>query len=149
MRLLATIITALMAHGAFAAQIVIQSPCSEEPWLVADIEGRERNVGALTIEALESNGIQFVGSESGINSIRDTVTGQAALQIISDSEMHAYGWCFRVNDVEPNTFPHKIVARDGDVIHWIFGFAHYKDGTWISNCTPTHIAKPEYICGTR
>lgn len=37
------------------------------------------------------------------------------------------------------------VASETDEIRWYFGFAHYKDGAWISYCTPTNRTRPAYV----
>ena len=96
---------------------------------------------------LQQAGIPFVGSDSGISSIKGTVTGDAAVEVISDSEMRAYGWCFSIDGVEPDAMPDQVpVPGDGSEIRWYFGFAHYRDGAWVSYCTPTRQARPAYIC---
>ena len=108
---------------------------------------RGSSVGSVTLEALTNLGVPFQGSEHGIHSIRNTVTGDDALEVISDREMRAYGWCYRLNGVEPDLFPDQVfVQSDADVIDWFFGFAHYKDGNWVTYCTPTQTIRPTYIC---
>ena len=142
LRIVLFIVTASFVPCAHAAQVRVQNPCAENTWLnvtLSTVIGS--SVGSVTLEALTNLGVPFQGSEHGIHSIRNTVTGDDALEVISDREMRAYGWCYRLNGVEPDLFPDQVfVQSDADVIDWFFGFAHYKDGNWVTYCTPTQNA---------
>lgn len=133
---------------ALAARVVVEAPCSETAWLdVTRVGDAGKNVGEVTVSSLEDAALSFVGSPAGISSIRGTVTGDAALEVLGDAEMRAYGWCFSLNGVEPAAMPDQIfVTSERDELRWYFGFAHYKDGSWISYCTRTNQARPAYIC---
>ena len=148
LRIVLFIVTASFVPCAHAAQVRVQNPCAENTWLnvtLSTVIGS--SVGSVTLEALTNLGVPFQGSEHGIHSIRNTVTGDDALEVISDREMRAYGWCYRLNGVEPDLFPDQVfVQSDADVIDWFFGFAHYKDGNWVTYCTPTQTIRPTYIC---
>ena len=148
LRIVLFIVTASFVPCAHAAQVRVQNPCAENTWLnvtLSTVIGS--SVGSVTLEALTNLGVPFQGSEQGIHSIRNTVTGDDALEVISDREMRAYGWCYRLNGVEPDLFPDQVfVQSDADVIDWFFGFAHYKDGNWVTYCTPTQTIRPTYIC---
>ena len=148
LRIVLFIVTASLVPCAHAAQVRVQNPCAENTWLnvtLSTVIGS--SVGSVTVEALTNLGVPFQGSEQGIRSIRNTVTGDDAMEVISDREMRAYGWCYRLNGVEPDLFPDQVfVQSDADVIYWFFGFAHYKDGKWVTYCTPTQTIRPTYIC---
>ena len=133
---------------ALSISLIVQDPCSGSLWLESDSEAiHGTSVGAITIAQLEDFALPYNGSEQGISSINATVTGNDSLEVISQSEMRSYGWCFKLNGVEPNLYPHQVfVQNEHDSIYWFFGFAHYKDGGWISFCTPTHKSKPSFIC---
>ncbi len=134
--------------GAIGVEFV--HPCGADPILRvnADFEVGT-SVGQASVQTLQVHGIKFVGAESGINSVEDSPTGDAALEIISDREMRAYGWCFEYNGVEPGLYPHEIfIQNDDDSIKWFFGYAWYKDGNWVAMCVPTHREKPSFICGS-
>lgn len=139
----------ISSTAARAARLVIQNPCADQQWL--DVEADAKlgdSVGAATVATLEQNGLPYVGSASGINSIKGTVTGDAALEILSDREMRAYGWCFSVDGVFPDRLADDVrIEKPDAVIRWVFGFAHYLDGKWVSMCTPTHRVRPPYVCG--
>lgn len=141
----------LAASPAQAAQVVIEDPCSATPWLESKLPAATgKSVGAVTITALDAAHFFYVGTAAGISSIRNTVTGDAALEAVSDTEMRAYGWCYSLNGVEPNQMPDAVfLTNETDEIRWYFGYAHYQNGAWISYCTPTNQTLPTYICGAR
>lgn len=144
------VITLLAFTGpAYGIRFVVQDPCAAAPWLDTEAEGSVgHSLGAVTVATLERESVPFLGNDHGINAIKGTIVGDQALEIVSDNEMRAYGWCFQLNGREPNLYAHQVyIGTDADVVYWYFGFAHFLDGTWISNCTPTHIAIPEHICG--
>lgn len=148
LRIILFIVTVSLVPCAHAAQVRVQNPCAENTWLNVTISTEiGRSVGSVTVEALTNLGVPFQGSEQGIRSIRNTVKGDDAIEVISDREMRAYGWCYHLNGVEPDLFPDQVFVRsDADVIYWFFGFAHYKDGNWVTYCTPTQTIRPIYIC---
>lgn len=133
---------------ATATHFIVQDPCTNNAWLNTNVNStRGQSVGAITLATLKAHSFPFEGSEQGIRSIRKTVTGDNALEVISDSEMRAYGWCFHVNGVEPDVYPDQIlIQNENDLIEWFFGFAHYKGGAWISTCNPTSVSRPDFIC---
>lgn len=140
----------VLSLPARAARLVVEDPCAGTAWLEVQRDGDAgRSVGEVTVSGLQQADIPFVGTDSGISSIKGTVTGDAAVEVISDSEMRAYGWCFSIDGVEPDAMPDQVpVPGDGSEIRWYFGFAHYRDGAWVSYCTPTRQARPAYICRT-
>ena len=72
---------------------------------------------------------------------------QKAIEIVSENEMYAYGWCYSVNGFEPNVYPHEVfINPEGDdQIIWWFGFAHYLNGQWLSMCEPSYERKPDFL----
>lgn len=143
------LLMSLLASPAYAVRFIVQDPCAAAPWVDVETSASVgESLGAVTVATLEAQDVPFVGNDRGINSIKGTVTGDRALEIVSDREMRAYGWCFRINGREPNDFANEVfIESETDVIYWLFGFAHYLDGEWIANCTPTHVARPAHICG--
>lgn len=138
----------LITNAAAAVTFQVRSLCSDAFTVDADINATTSDhVGGITIKGLEEAGVPYVGSAEGISSIGDSPSGDKAMEIISSTHMRAYGWCFSINGVEPAAMPDKVnITSNSDVIQWYYGFAEYKDGQWITYCTPTHQAKPAYIC---
>lgn len=105
-----------------------------------------QSVGDISIQALQDNNIPFQGISQGINSILNTPTGLEALDVVSDTEMFAYGWCYSINGYEPDKFPNEVYVQETDHILWWFGFARYKDGQWISQCKPSSKRRLTQYC---
>ena len=138
-----------LISSANAGTISFVGACSKEPIAVFDFdinEASEKSVGQITIDTLIEQSIPFLGTDEGINSIFNTPVGIDAMEIPSDTEMMAYGWCYSINGFEPNAYPHKIFATNDDHILWWFGFAHNKDGKWISQCTPSYTRRAAQFC---
>jgi hypothetical protein len=138
----------LLISSAHALEVSFLGPCSDTPLHISNESLElEKSVGHYTVEVLEKHNIDYIGSERGLNSAFGTPTGEGALEILSNSEMRAYGWCYRVGGFEPGVFPHEyFVGSDEDHIVWFFGFAHYKEGQWITQCEPAHELKPAFLC---
>lgn len=105
------------------------------------------NVGALSIGTLKKMNIPFKGSEAGLASVFNTPTGDDALEILSDYEMRAYGWCYSVDGVAPEIYPDEVPLTDKTkVVTWHFGFARYYKGEWVTQCTPAYSVRPDFLC---
>lgn len=122
-------------------------PCEKKPLFSKVVPNLSLSVGKLTVEVLESAKINFVGSEKGLSSVFGTPVGPAAMEIISQTEIRAYGWCYLVDGVGPEVYPHELILSPAFArVEWVFGFAHFKDGVWISQCTPAYRVKPKFLC---
>lgn len=140
--------TSLYTAMASAGKLEIVGPCLETPLFSASIQGVDgKSAGAVTVETLTSENIPFAGTERGMNSIFNTPTGLEAVEVLSDSEMLAYGWCYSVNGVEPAKYADQAILKEDDTLKWWFGYARYKDGVWVSQCRPSHVRKPVQFCG--
>jgi len=95
---------------------------------------------------LQEHSIPFLGNELAMNSIFNTPVGLEAIEVISDTEMLAHGWCFSVNGQFQELFPGQVELEDGDEILWWFGFASFKDGIWMSQCEPSYARRPAQFC---
>lgn len=93
------------------------------------------SVGELTIKILNDYDVPFQGSEQGLNSILNSPTGLDAMVMISESEMKAYGWCFKINGVIPEVYANEVFINSlTDQVVWFWGYAHYLNGDWIAQC---------------
>ena len=97
-----------------------------------------KTVGAITVEVLrESLGKQiqsFNGSESSILEIAGLGNH---LEVISDSKMRAYGWCYSVNGKAPELMPDRVTLKaQTDHLRWYYGYALYDKGEWQAQCVP-------------
>ena len=137
----------LLCFSSFALEIQFFGPCQKTPLFKTKVLNKYSQVGELTIDVLQTNNIPYKGTESGLNSIFNTPTGLDALEVISDEEMKAYGWCYKVNSVQPEEFPNEVkITAKTLVITWFYGYAHYLRGNWIKQCAPAYEELPEFLC---
>ncbi len=89
-------------------------------------------VGKVSIAVFTQTKLPFQGSEGGISELAGL--GQEN-EIISKSEMKAWGWCFALDGVVPDTLTNQTpVIKQTSKIEWFYAYAHYKDGDWIEQC---------------
>lgn len=132
---------------AYAHVISFIGPCESTAIVLQEFGAEYANVGELTIQFLEQNNIAYAGSEKGLSTVYNTPMGTGALEVISKTEMRAYGWCYFVDNLGTDVFPDEYSLGKTPVkIEWIYGFAHYKKGKWISTCTPAFTIKPKFLC---
>ena len=130
-----------------AIELKFIGPCDENFIMRTEVEDGFVNVGELTVLTLKKFGIPFMGSEEGLSSVFSTPVGKDAIEIISEDEMRAYGWCFSVDGIAPEVFPHEIrITPQTRSIVWHFGFARFYKGEWFTQCTPAYSVKPDFLC---
>ena len=139
------LILSFISFSAFAAQLDIIGACSKKPVLSFQASDQFETVGDLTVHILTKNRIPFQGNERGMNSILNSPLGLDALEVLSDTQMRSYGWCFKVNGKVPEDFASEIYLKDGDHIEWFFSYAWYDKG-WISMCNPAYEVKSTLFC---
>ena len=81
--------------------------------------------------------IQYVGSESAVLSINNLGTAYE-IPVADDTQMAAYGWCYRVDgrlplDLRPDEY--KLTGEEAQ-IEWFYAYAHYDKGEWKPMCVP-------------
>jgi hypothetical protein len=132
--------------SASALEISFIGPCDEVPLLVDHVPA-EATVGDVTVSYLVEKQIPFVGSAQGIGSLFNTPMGLEAIEVISDTQMRAYGWCYFVDGVGPDILANEY-PLDSSVqkLEWIFGYADYDSGEWTSYCRPAYRITPEFLC---
>lgn len=136
-----------ISFSATGLELEFIGPCSKNPIFKTQVLDDFANVGELTVAILTQFDIPFKGTEEGINSIFNTPTGNDAIEIISDVEMRAYGWCYSVDGLSPEVYPHEIpVSSKTKSIVWHYGFARYYQGQWVTQCTPAYIVRPSSLC---
>ena len=130
-----------------ALELQFVGPCDSRPLLSVSVTGTETTVGDATVSVLESNGIEYQGNRQGLNSAFDTPIGRAALEILGPQEMRSYGWCYEVDGVSPEFFPHEYTLTPvNKSVRWYFAYAHYRNGEWIRQCAPAHEIRPAFLC---
>ena len=137
----------LFSLSSYAVELKFIGPCQEEFIMRTIVSDEFSNVGELTIETLKKFGIPFLGNYQGLNSAFETPVGEGAIEVISDVELRAYGWCYSVDGIAPEVFPHEMpVTSETKMVVWHFGFARYYKGEWVTQCTPAFTVKPKFLC---
>lgn len=138
------LITTLLSISAHAVELSFIGPCSDEFIMKTEVTDEYLNVGELTIATLSKWNIPFKGTAEGLNSAFEIGN---MMETVSSNEMRAYGWCYSIDGEAPEAYPHEItVTPDTKTIVWHYGFALYKNGEWITQCTPAHTIKPASLC---
>jgi hypothetical protein len=148
MKMLLSLIMLSASTSAFAIYFDITGPCSEKPLAHGTFKtDLEDSVGQITIDILNSHQIPYTGDVKGINSIFSSPIGDDALEVLSDTKMRAYGWCFSVNGVVPDIMSHKLYFESqSDYLSWFYAYSTYDQGVWVDYCVPAYTIKSPQIC---
>lgn len=137
----------LLSLESSALEIQFIGPCSEKPLYSTVVESTEaKDVGNLSIEVLEKAQIPYQGTYKGIYQIQDSPVGLDAMEVISDHEMLSYGWCFEVDGEMPDVYPDEIALKGVRRIRWIYGYAQYLNGEWVTQCKKSYLRRSPFIC---
>lgn len=126
----------LISFSTFALDVKFYNGCEKTPFLNAQVDVENfKTVGDLTHYILKENNISYVGSTSGINSILDTPSGIDAMEVLSDKDMKAHGWCYKLDGVlSSKLIDEQELSSDMKNLTWYYGYYLYKDGAWTGTC---------------
>ncbi len=116
---------------AFALSVIVEHP---DKGIIVDEQislNAASTVGQVTLDVLTAKAIAFDGSELGFSSIDGL---EQRLDILSKTEMKAYGWCYSVDGEVVETLAHQTQLDDSSQLRWFYAFAHYQAGVWVSQC---------------
>jgi len=138
----------LLSFHTLALEVQFVGPCSEQPLLSQEVKFAEgMNVGEVSLMVLDAHQIPYQGVSAGFNQIFGSAIGLDAMEVISDNEMMAYGWCFEVDGVVPEVLADKVLVKNGTkMIRWFYGYAHYLNGEWVAQCLKSHLRMPVKFC---
>lgn len=145
----ATILASIMLSTSLSAVTFdVIGACSNTPLY----EGRFRtdigeNVGTLSMEFFEDQSIPYTGGVNGFSSINHSPMGLDAIEVLSTTKMRAYGWCFSINGVVPNTIASETyLTKQNDYISWFYAYSTYDQGVWTDYCVPSYKIKASQFC---
>ena len=136
----------LFSFSSFANEVYFQGPCEEKPFLKGEVTGAGLTAGDITVELLEKSGTEYIGSVGGINSVIGTPTGTEAIEVVSNTHMRAYGWCYEIDGFQPAAMPDQIELKGTEQVRWFFAYSTYKAGVWMDYCTPSYELKSPFLC---
>ena len=147
-----TLILFLLLSFSLNSQAVywkVYGPCDEKPvhqgQVIADLE---KSVGAISIQVFDANKIPYIGSDEGLNSVINTPTDLNSIEVVSDRELRAYGWCYSINGQNPSQMPHELkFSAQSDELIWFYAYSTNKDNKWMDDyCTPAYLIKAKQFC---
>lgn len=134
----------LFSFSASAVELKFIGACSDEFILKTEVTEEFANVGELTVATLTKWNVPFKGSAEGLASVFEIGN---LMENVSTTEMRAYGWCYSVDGEAPEVYPNEIlITPETKSIVWHYGFALFKDGQWVTQCTPAYTVKPASLC---
>lgn len=152
MKYLLPLLVFLSGAAAFAINVKIYGPCSESPVFQAEenVDART-SLGAFSVQVFEKYDIPYIGSELGFNSIINTPTDRKSIEIVSKTELRAYGWCYSVDGKVPEQMPHEIFfTPESTGLVWFYSYSTYKNDQWQDDyCTPAYHVKAPQFCGNK
>lgn len=138
-----------LSSFSYALHIEVYGPCDSKPIFKGVLKSSDESIGSLSIRFMENRRIPFQGTERGFNSINGSPVGLDALEVISDQEMKSYGWCYFVDGTAPEIYPSEHSSTGVKKVQWIFSYAHYVKGNWISQCQKAFVSPPTFLCSNR
>lgn len=149
MKLLITSLLLSFSTNLMAIRFEIMNICKPEAFIQKDLElDGPDYLSTITIDFLNKNNIPFLGNETGIQTMLETPMGNQALEIISDTVMRSYGWCYEVDYKIPDVLMSEVFIKPKHTEHirWFYGYAEYNAGTWINYCVPVFENPTPFIC---
>lgn len=137
----------MMASSASALDFKVIGPCSETPQVQTTVAASATTLGDLTVSTLTSLGVPFTGERSGIATIADSPQGDEALEVLSDTQMRAYGWCVEIDGLQPDVMPDEVpVTAATKSITWFYAYSFYDAGVWKDYCSPSWKLRTLAVC---
>lgn len=150
MKKIVFVLISLLALKSHAVSWKVYGPCDDKP--VAQGEAAvdiTKSVGAISVEIFDHNKVPYIGAAEGFNSIINTPVGLDSVEVVSDTELRAYGWCYTVNGKTPSEMPHKINFKSQtDKMVWFYAYSTNKNNEWMDDyCSPAYWIKAKQFCG--
>lgn len=138
----------LLPLSANAVKWKVLGPCSNKPVFQGAYEADlKKSVGEISQEIFNANKIPYVGMAAGFNSINNSPIGLDALEVVSNTVMRAYGWCYAVNGRIPKVMPDQVqAASQDDTIAWFYGYSTNIENEWTDYCIPGYQIKAAQFC---
>lgn len=138
----------VLSLSAEAVVFDVIGPCSKEAVNSGSFKtDLADNLGKISMDIFDYYKIPYVGSELGMSSILNSPTGLDAIEVLSDTKMRAYGWCFSVNGMIPDALTSEtFLAKQNDYVSWFYAYSTYDQGVWTDYCVPSHKIKAPQFC---
>ncbi|KYG69104.1 hypothetical protein AZI87_07740 [Bdellovibrio bacteriovorus] len=146
-----TLFALILSASSYSQAITweVYGPCDDKPVHHGKVDvDLNKSVGDITVAIFDANKIPYIGGPEGMNSIINTPTGLDSLEIVSNSEMRAYGWCYAINGSTPYKMPNVLnLKSQDDRLVWYYGYTTNKENVWQDDmCTPAFWVRSEQFC---
>ena len=138
-----------VSTGAWAINYEIIGPCDKTAVFSGklDLVDLKISIGQISVSLFDQQKIPYQGSVSGFNSILNTPIGLDAMEVISDTKMRAYGWCYSVNGIQPEVLADQYFFKNNnDQLVWFYAYSTYDKGVWTDYCVPSYKIKADQFC---
>jgi hypothetical protein len=144
-------LTLFVSTQAHAIKWEIYGACSNKPVHQGDYQADlTHSVGAISIEIFDANKFPYVGAEEGINSLLNSPIGLEAIEVVSDTKMRAYGWCYTVNGQQPTEMPQFLnFDNQNDKLVWFYAYSNFENNKWGDYCIPAYHIKAAQFCAPK
>lgn len=145
------LVVLLNSNNILSMSFKVVGPCDNKALFEEELflENYSENLGELTKQVFIQNGISHVGTFKMMSMIYDIPNKDQRLEIISDVEMYAYGWCFSVNGKVPESYANKVQLNESDKVVWFMASSRYLKGKWINQCEYVNLRKPKIFCSDK
>ncbi len=148
-KILATLLSLNIASSVYAISFEVIGPCTSTP-IYQDKNTKTditQSLGSISLNVFNKQKIPYIGTEAGFNSILNTPTGDALIEVISDTKMRAYGWCYSVNSAIPDVLAGDyFLTNSNDSVVWFFAYSTYDSGNWTDYCVPSYRVSAKQFC---
>lgn len=148
MKALLLLLVMFTSVAAQAVSFAVIGPCSPRPLFSGSFKtDLSDNVGKISMDIFDANKIPYAGTEDGMNRIINSPVGDEALEVLSDTKMRAYGWCFSINGVIPDVLAGQAhFTKQNDYLTWFYAYSTYDQGVWTDYCVPSYKIKSPQFC---
>lgn len=146
---LIALIAIFLSAKTYAISFEVIGACSETPVYSGNYEINDLsiNAGKASVAIFEQEKVPYIGNETGFNSILNTPTGIESIEVISETKMRAYGWCYSVNGVGPEVIAGEFLfSSNNDKLSWFYAYSTYENGVWLDYCVPSYTIKAPQFC---
>lgn len=129
----------LCASTAFAARFEVAGKKGELIYTHTMNVDLTKSAGLLSVDFLKLAVTEHVlekfrADEESVVSINQL---ENDIELVSNTEIKAWGWCFSVNGQVPDVMGDQVhLKANSDVLRWFYGYAHYLNGEWVAQCVP-------------
>lgn len=149
MKLLMILLFTSLSANLSAVVFEVVNICGPTPYITQELYlDAPDYLSNITLDFFSKNQIPFEGNHTGMKSILNTPIGNQAIEIISDTKMRSYGWCYEVDNQIPDVLMNEVFIKPKhtEIIRWFYGYAEYDSGSWTSYCTPVYQNPHPFIC---